>query len=391
MAESRWLRWIGPGGVALGAAALIASTTFGAGSTTFGAGTKSWGPRACAGPPGEAIAAARQPAPATPANMRDGAWYRLDPVLNAEGALRGQRLAVGVGDRRAEPAADLPPESFAGGPFGRIVLVGSDDGSTSRLDAFDVAGGCTWTLATEHDVIRRATVDPAGATIYETRVDRTSRADLGVWQRRLDGGPARRILEPLPADARFGRTFATEFTWAADDERLAVQACGEVACRTRIVARDGSLAGDLEASDLGVLVGFAGDRAVTYGACRGWPCPIVSVDVRTGTRLTLDASGGGAVVVPTSDGARLVLETWGATGRRLRSMSLDGAAGSDLGPVPDGLGIGFGPGRSTAATRLPDGWILLGPDPASPGRQAIRGQLRRVPDGMTVPFDEAMR
>ena len=42
MAESRWLRWIGPGGVALGAVALIASTT-------LGAGNQAWGPRACAG------------------------------------------------------------------------------------------------------------------------------------------------------------------------------------------------------------------------------------------------------------------------------------------------------------------------------------------------------
>ncbi len=384
MAESRWLRWIGPGVVALGAVALVASTT-------LGAGDRPWGSRACAGPPGDVISAARQPAPAAPADMRNEAWLRLDPVLDGGGALRGERLAAGVGDGRAEAAADLPPESFASGPFGRIVLIGSDDGSGSRRQAYDVAGACTWTLATDRDVIRRATVDPSGATIYETRVDRTSRADLGVWQRRLDGWPARRILEPLPADARFGRTFSTEFTWAADGERLAVQACGEVACRTRIIARDGSLAGDLEAPDLGVLVGFDGDRAVTYGACRGWPCPIVSVDVRTGTRRTLDADGGQAIVAPTSAGARLVLETRRATGRVLRSMSLDGAAPSDLGPIPDGLGLGFGPGRSPAATRLPDGWILLAPDPTSADGQTVRQQLRRIPDGMTVPFDEAMR
>jgi hypothetical protein len=384
MAESRWLRWIGPGGVALGAVALITSTT-------LGAGTRPWGPRVCAGPPGDAVAAARMPAPAAPADMHREAWFRLDPVLDGEGALRGERLAAGVGDGRSEPAADLPPESFASGPFGGIVLVGSDDGSASRLQALDVAESCTWSLATERDVIRRATVDPAGATIYETRVDRTSRADLGVWQRPLDGGPARRILDPLPADARFGRTFSTEFTWAADGERLAVQSCGEVACRTRIVARDGSLAGDLEAPDLGVLVGFDGDRAVTYGACRGWPCPIVSVDVRTGARLTLEASGGEAVVAPTSEGARLVLETPRAAGQILRSVSLDGAAASDLGPVPDGLGLGLGPQRSAAATRLPDGWILLAPDPASADGRAVRQQLRRIPDGMAVPLDEAMR
>jgi hypothetical protein len=384
MAESRWLRWIGPGVVALGAVALVASTTLGAGDRPLGS-------RACAGPPGDAVAAASQPAPAAPADVHNEAWLRLDPVLDGEGALRGARFAAGVGDSRAEPVADLPPESFASGPFGRIVLVGSDDGASSRLMAYDVAGACTWVLATERDVIRRATVDPAGATIYETRVDRTSRADLGVWQRRLDGGPARRILRPLPADVRFGRTFSTEFTWAADGERLAVQACGEVACRIRIIARDGSLAGELEAPDLGVLVGFDGDRAVTYGACRGWPCPIVSVDVRTGTRLTLDANGGPAVVAPTSEGARLVLETARATARTLRAMALDGTTVSDLGPVPDGLGLGFGPQRSAVATRLPEGWILLAPDPTSSDGPAVRRQLRRIPDGMTVPFDEAMR
>ena len=384
MAESRWLRWIGPGGVALGAVALIASTA-------LGAGTRPLGPRACAGPLGDAIAAARQPAPAAPADMRREAWFRLDPILDGEGALRGERLAAGIGDGRSEPAADLPPELFASGPFGGIVLIGSDDGSASRLQALDVAEGCTWSVATERDVIRRATVDPAGATIYETRVDRTSRADLGVWQRPLAGGPARRILDPLPADARFGRTFSTEFTWAADAQRLAVQSCGEVACRTRIVAKDGSLAGDLEMPDLGVLVGFAGDRAVTYGACRGWPCPIVSVDVRTGTRLTLDPSGSQAVVIPTSEGARLVVETLRPAGRILRSLSLDGETASDLGAIPDGLGLGLGPQRSAAATRLPDGWILLAPDPASDDGQAVRQQLRRIPDGMAVPLDEAIR
>jgi hypothetical protein len=72
-------------------------------------------------------------------------------------------------------------------------------------------------------------------------------------------------------------------------------------------------------------------------------------------------------------------------------MSLDGAAASDLGSVPDGLGLGFGPPRSAGATRLPEGWILLAPDPASADGPAARRQLRRIPDGMTVPLDEAMR
>ena len=52
MVESRWLRWIGPGVVALGAVGFIASTT-------LGAAGRPWTPSACAGPPAASIAAAR--------------------------------------------------------------------------------------------------------------------------------------------------------------------------------------------------------------------------------------------------------------------------------------------------------------------------------------------
>ena len=238
MAESRWLRWIGPGVVALGAVALIASTTLGAGT---GRGGRAPAPvrRATRSP---RRGSRHRPRPRTCAARRGSAWTRCS-TARARCAASGS--SAGIGDGRPEPAADLPAGVLrqrtvrADRPrrVGRRLRVAPRRPSTSP-------GGCTWTLATERDVIRRATVDPAGATIYETRVDRTSRADLGVWQRPLDGGPARRILDPLPADARFGRTFSTEFTWAADGERLAIQSCGEVACRTRIIARDGSLAGD---------------------------------------------------------------------------------------------------------------------------------------------------
>ena len=55
-------------------------------------------------------------------------WYRLDPRLDASGALAGQELSIGYSGC---PAATLglARESFAAGPFGATVLVGSDDGS----------------------------------------------------------------------------------------------------------------------------------------------------------------------------------------------------------------------------------------------------------------------
>jgi hypothetical protein len=386
MVESRWLRRLGPGVIALIAVGLIASTT-------FGAGDRPWAPRACAGAAADLIAATRDPGPSDPADLRDETWFRVDPLLDRDGALRGQRLAVGVGGIRVPPGAELPPESFAAGPFGRIVLVGTDDGATSRLRGFDAATGCAWTIADEHDVIRRATIEPAGAGIYETRVDRASRADLGVWLRAMDGNsPARRVLPPLPADERFGRTFSTEFAWDVSGTRLAIQSCGEVACRTRFLAPVGGATVTLDDPDLGALIGFEGDRVVTYGACRGLPCRVESTDLATGEHRLMEAFGGPALVLATSDGARLVHETWAGDDRRLRSVALDGDAASDLGSVPDGLGL-HGPAVDPgSAMRLPPGWLLLAPAGRLPtDRAAHRSDLRHVPDGMTVQLDEATR
>jgi hypothetical protein len=387
MVESRWLRWVGPGLVALGAVGFIASTT-------LGAGVRPWTPRACAGPPADRVAATRDPGPTDLSALRGAPWFRLDPVLDADGGLQSQRLIVGLDGDRSAWRLDLPPESFAAGPFGRIILAGSDDGAVSRLQAIDVADGCASPIGDEAAVVRRATVDPAGAFVYEVRVERAGRADLGVWRRAIDtSSPAVRVLPPLAADARFGRTFSTEFTWDLSGERLAVQSCGEDACRIRVVTSNGGPTVRLEQPDLGLLVGLDGDRAVTYQACRGLPCPVVSTDLRTGERQVLAPDAGLAVLVPTADGTRLVHEVGAAaTGRGLRAVALDGTSAADLGSVPDGLRLHPAAVRADAATRLPSGWILLAPDgrlPADPTHD--RPQLRHLPDGSTVPFDEAMR
>lgn len=383
MVESRWLRWVGPGVVALGAVGLIASTT-------LGAGARPWTPRACAGTPSARIAAARAVGPLNIADLPSTPWYRLDPVLDAEGALGARRLAMGLDGEQAARISDLPSESFAAGPFGRLVLVGSDDGVASELLAVDVASGCAWELDRERAVIRRATIDPTGTSIYEMRVDRASRADLGIWLRPMDGvGEARRVLAPIAPDGRFGRTYSTEFTWDVGGERLAVQSCGEAACRIRILSPEGGSTVTLDAPDLGLLIGLVGDQTVTYGACRGFPCPIVSSNVRTGQRHVLAEGSGPAVVVPTDDGARLVYEHGAPEGRALRSVPLDGGIPADLGALPDGLDLHAASTRGDAATRVPAGWVLLAPDGRMPAdRSAARPLLRHVPDGVTLPLDE---
>jgi hypothetical protein len=386
MVESRWLRRIGPGVVALGAVGFIASTA-------LGVGARPWTPRSCAGPPGDRIAAARDPGPAGVEDLRGTPWFRLDPALDGDGALRSQRLALGLAGERTARTLELGAESFAAGPFGRLILAGSDDGFASRVQAIDVAGGCTWAIAEEDAVIRRATIDPTAGAMYEMRVDRASRADLGIWRRPLDGlTPAIRVLPPIAQDGRFGRTFATEFTWDLEGDRLAVQSCGESACRTRVVAPHGGSAALLDDPDLGPVIGFVGDRLVSYLSCRGLPCPIVSTDLGSGQRRVLAETPGVAIVVATTDGARLVHEVGVGSTRTLRSVALDGGAVADLGPIPDDLALHPSQVQAAAATRTPVGWVLLAPA----GRLAVddvsnRSQLRHVPDGTTVQLEEAVR
>lgn len=381
--ESRWLRWIGPGVIALGAVGAIASTA-------IGAGQRPWTPPACGDDASALAAAVRLAEPIDVGDLRLEPWFRMDARLDHAGALQGQRLALGVDGDRSSWTMDLPAESFAAGPFGRAVLVGSDDGSASRLEVADVAGECSWAVAQESDVIRRATIDPTGTTIYEMRVDRATRADLGIWSRPLDGSsPAVRVLEPIAADDRFGRTFATELGWELSRSKLAVQSCGEAACRTRVFDPTTGNVQTVARPDLGVLVGFEGDVLVTYAACPGLPCPIVGTDLTTGTRSVLTDAGAVAVMVGTPDGPRLVYEQFDDTGIELRSVALDGSAASDVGAVPDGLRLHALDGSVSAATRVPPGWVLLSPDGRLPADGPDgRTQLRHVPDGTAVQLEE---
>src|SRR5262245_45740632 len=197
MVGSRWLRALGPGVVALTAAAAVASST-------QGAGDRPWAPATCATGMDRLAEAARVPAPATVTDLATEPWFRMDPALDRDGALRAQRLVVGIGAARSKRAAELPVESFVAGPFGRLLVVGTDDESASHLVAFDVARDCAWALGDEADVVRRATLDPTTGTVFETRVDRSTRADLGVWRRPLDGSAPPVAVLPAPdPDDRF--------------------------------------------------------------------------------------------------------------------------------------------------------------------------------------------
>ncbi len=386
MVGHRWGRTLAPGIVAIGAtAALVASTV--------AARDRPWTPAACPGDGAVRVTDARIAAPRDPSGIAGEPWFRADPRLDGSGALAGQRLVVG---RRGggEPATlDLPPEAFAAGPFGDVVLVGDDDGIVSRLSALDAAAGCRAPLDTTADVIRRATVSPDGSTLYEARVARRDRADLGIWSRPLDGAtPARPVL-PAPApDGRFGRTWSTELAWSVEGDRLVVQSCGEVSCRTRLYdPADGTIE-LVDDPALGSMVGVAGGRVIAFGACRGFPCPLVATDAATGAQQLLAEASGPAVVVSDGRDTRVVHETDDGHGLRLRAVGPDGSGGTDLGVVPDGLGLGALGSASGSGLRLPPGWVLLAPDGRLPLTAADpRPTLRHVPDGRSVQLDEVSR
>ena len=337
--EDRWLRLIAPGIISLGLLAAIGSNVGAVGSGVGAHGVAQrdavWVPPRCDGGAIARIVAARAGSTASVAQATP--VFALVPVVDATGTLTGQRLTLeGTGERTAQ-RLDLPPESFAAGPFGRVVLVGDDDGRTSNLTVIDLVAGCAWAVAEETAVIRRATIGPDGMTIYETRVDRASRADLGVWRRSIDGSvPVRRILDPMPPDGRFGRTWSTEFSWSVDGDRLAVQTCGAVACRTRVLEPVSGHVDTIADPTLGVMVGLTRDRLVTYRACRGYPCGLMSVDPVTGRGHVLSPAAGPARIAGHGAATRIVHEWRDATGQ-LRSRSLDpfGGHATDIGAVPE--------------------------------------------------------
>lgn len=309
--------------------------------------------------------------PLPPADAPDGgAWYRLDPRLDPAGSVTGHVLAVGASGRTASAALDA--ESSASGPFGDGVLVVSDDGASSLLAVVDARRGCAVRIGTSDQVVRRALIEPDGAATVEHRLERSTRASLGIWRRPLDGGASARIAPPIAPDGRFGRTFSTELSWT-DGGRLVVQSCGALSCRTRVVdPRAGTVAEAVDDPDQGELIGVGGNVLVTYAACSSLPCPIVATDLRAGTRRILAEAAGLARLVASPDGPRLVHELDGPGSGRLRSVAPDGHAARVV-SLGAGLVVAPDPSRSRSAQALPPGWLLVSPDGRahSPGKSWI--------------------
>lgn len=314
------------------------------------------------------VACAATPVVGPGATARPGAFFRSEARLDAAGSLIGRRLYVGEAGQIAA-TAELPAESAMSGPVDGVVVVTADDGARSIVQLVSV-GGCATTVHTTASVVRRAIVDPLDGSLLLHLVDRATRADLGVW--RLAAGTTRpeRILEPLPASLHFGTVWATDLVLDAAGRQLAVQSCQDRECLTRIVdlARPAALPTVLRGSGQGPMLGFAGDRLVTWAACDGLPCALLEWDAAAAgpSQLVADASAAGL----TGDGRLLVVVVTGATGER--SLVVDLATGQARplhGLLPGDRPVARG-GIATAGLELATDQVAVGQRAGEP--HAIR-------------------
>jgi hypothetical protein len=363
MEAARWVRGLG----SLGVLAAIATQASG-GPAVLGDVNASWQPPPC-------VATSAPVAPVTDATRT---WYRVEPVLDRAGTLAGQHLTVGGPGRRTSQV-DLPPESFATGPVHGLLLVGDDDASRSRLRLIDLVEGCVRSEAVDAAVIRTAVIDPGMTAVWEHRVDRETREDLGVWRRTPDDAVAVQVLPGLTPDLVHGPTFTTELR-PSPDGHLVVASCGAVTCRTRIL--DPGI-GRVEAVDgTGPAIGLVDGRLIAYGACGAAGCPVIAIDPATGRRTTLADDAGpaelggtdhGTLVYQAGDGALISLGV-----RTLRRVVVRQA--TDVAPVRGGSAATAGADLAPGALLLARGGWLSG----DPGAASIDPT-----DNTIEPFEEA--
>jgi hypothetical protein len=310
--------------------------------------------------PGISLASASpwQPPPCPPVDPPGVAadtstHYQLAAMLDETGTLVAQRFEV-FPRGGSVATMDLPPETFASGPVRGLVVLGDDDGIRSRLRLVDRARGCVRFEAVEPAVIRSALIALDGSSLWEHRVDRATRADLGVWTRSLADRGSVRVLAGIDADPDYGPTFSTELRESADGH-LSVASCGALACRTRIVDPRGPVVGLVAGT--GPPIGFTQGQLVAHAACDWWPCPIVAVDPKTSERQTLVDAAYGAELGGAKDGFLIYqgpggdLEVMDVASRAGRSLA--GAQG--LAPVRRGS-------HPDAGFDMPVGEILVAPD-----------------------------
>lgn len=316
MSRRRWKLWLGPP-IALVAAALLLGR--------FQPGAEAGG-RVTPRPVGVCAKAAPNLRGAQPAK---GTWWRMADRMDATGTLVGRTLFAGR-DGATNLTLELGAESSASGPVGGIVTVTSDDGRFSDVRLVSATEGCSWLIHRTQDVVRSAILDTSGGSVLAHLVTRETRADKGTW--RIAGmdpdATLALVLAPLPIQPELGQIWATELLLDQPGRHLAVQSCAEAGCLTRIVTLDGSGVGTTTLGGLaqGSMIGFTGDRLLTWAHCQGLPCEVQAWRVGVAKpEILVDLAAGAAL---TRDG-RYLLAVLDATGRATR-FDLTGKSGQRI-------------------------------------------------------------
>ena len=183
MVESRWLRWIGPGVVAIGAVGLVASAT-------AGAAVRPWAPRACAGPPGAIAAAARRRASGGSPGPRERAV--VPPGSGGRRRRRSARPARRDRPRRGPAGPVHGPARRDRSPPGRSAGSSWSDPMTGRHP-----GSWRWTSPAAAPGRSRRSATSSGGRPSTRPGHRSSRcAWIGSAVRTTGSGSGRSTAEP---------------------------------------------------------------------------------------------------------------------------------------------------------------------------------------------------
>jgi hypothetical protein len=236
---------------------------------------------------------------------------RLSAVLSQTGELTGQTLSLDtvVGAVTIE----MPAEAFVGKAQGDLLVYTTHAAALgSAVHLVDLATGCDTVAATPAHIVRSAVLDPSASALYVHSVSKAGRRDNGVARLDLASGISTTVVPPLAPNEEFGPTFGTQLAWSVDGAGLAVQSCGFVACRTRVLDVATGAITTFDKRGQGALIVLSKRHLVTYGECLGLPCPALSFDLATGAEETLAEAAFAVVAGPASDGrATLSIETAG--------------------------------------------------------------------------------
>jgi hypothetical protein len=264
-----------------------------------------------AGPPGRLPARLSCPATepsvvadSTARSLTAGAEVSARLTLDSNGIVTGRRLRLMGGTAPVD--VSLPPESFVAEAVGDVIVYGyHDDARGSVVRALLGATGCDRLLARPPEIVRSAVLDRAGQRIYIHSVSRQGRRDLGITEIDISTSVQRRVLDPPPADDRFGITFATSLRWSIDGSSLAVTSCGASRCRTRVLDTATGAVETHAGDGHGDVIALTKTTLVAFDACEWAPCTLLAIERASGERrkLVLEALSARAA---TRDG-RLVL------------------------------------------------------------------------------------